>query len=229
MRYVSTKLPINSEQVLAREIQKLSCQVEKIAILDIGAGPGKIWEGAEFENLFDSQLKVTLLDASNELLSMSNKTNQNLVRMTALIPRDLSKIPDNAYNCVIAFDVIEHLNKEDGYILLYEMDRIAKELSIILTPNSFVWQPPSINNPYNAHISGWKPQELSKLGWTIQRGQAGFKYFYGPYGLTKKKNPNWSILEIHAAMKILSYMFPRMSFSFLAIKRLKNKRIELQA
>jgi hypothetical protein len=75
----------------------------------------------------------------------------------------------------VAFDLIEHLSREDGYKLLYEVDRISAFASLIFTPNGFVWQPPTEKNSFDAHLSGWTPSEFRRMGWSKLKGHGGSK------------------------------------------------------
>jgi hypothetical protein len=117
-------------------------------------------------------------------------------RKLGIVPADLNIIPTDSFDFVLAIDLIEHLTKDQGYLLLYEIDRISKGSSGLLTPNGFAWQPPSENNSYNAHISGWSHKEFNQLGWKINRGQIGFRKLYGPYAIQKYKGKSHLILEI---------------------------------
>ncbi len=93
--------------------------------------------------------------------------------------RDLSSIPDKSYDIVAAFHLIEHLTKKDGYNLLKEMERIAREKILIETPNGFLPQEPYGGNRYQKHLSGWNVQNLKELGYSVY-GLYGLKYIWTP-------------------------------------------------
>lgn len=227
-RYLSENLPINFPDLILKELSRLQKDLSRpLRILDLGAGPGRYWKENELANfLISTKSELTLFDASEEFEKESFPYGMLVIRMLGFVPEDLKQIPQDDYDFVLAIDLIEHLPKSQGYSLLYEVDRVSKYSSALLTPNGFVWQPPSLNNPYNAHLSGWLPKEMHKLGWKIQRGQTGLKPLYGPYGLAKYKKANWLVLEILALSKIISFGAPTLAFSFIAIKRRKNLRIE---
>lgn len=44
---------------------------------------------------------------------------------------------DRSYDCVLASDVIEHLDKEDGLKLLAAMERIARHKVVVFSPTAF--------------------------------------------------------------------------------------------
>ena len=227
-RYLSENLPIDFPDLILKELSRLQKDLSRpLRILDLGAGPGRYWKENKLANfLISTKSELTLFDASEEFEKESFPYGMLVIRKLGLVPEDLKQIPEDNYDFVLAIDLIEHLPKSHGYSLLYEVDRVSKYSSALLTPNGFVWQPPSLNNPYNAHLSGWLPTELRKLGWNIQRGQTGLKPLYGPYGLAKYKKANWLILETLALFKIISFRAPTLAFSFIAINRRKNMRIE---
>ncbi|MEM1550798.1 MAG: class I SAM-dependent methyltransferase, partial [Candidatus Bathyarchaeia archaeon] len=71
------------------------------------------------------------------------------------------KLPfkDKSINISLACEVLEHLNKEAGYELLRELERISKDKIIISTPLN--WPQEEIyDNPYERHLSEWAPWEL---------------------------------------------------------------------
>lgn len=69
-----------------------------------------------------------------------------------------------SYDVVLAISVIEHLPHEKGVVLAREMRRLAKHLAIIFTPNGFDAQPPTSDNPFQEHVSGWDVTNLQLLG-----------------------------------------------------------------
>jgi SAM-dependent methyltransferase len=223
-RNLSLILPNSVTDLLINEIKHLAQQQNEISILDLGAGSAEYWQKA-LERYPKIAFKLVLMDAVPIEVTRLNAQNVEVSRLNGLVPQDLEKVNDSSFDLVIAFDLIEHLSKNDGYILLYEIDRISSTTSIIFTPYGFVWQPPSFNNSFNAHISGWTPSELKKLGWKKLRGHTGFRCMYGPYGLPKNWVKGWVFLEVDALLKILGWKIPRASFAFSATKRVKNRRI----
>jgi ubiquinone/menaquinone biosynthesis C-methylase UbiE len=83
---------------------------------------------------------------------------------------DLTYLPlkDNSFDCVAAFDVIEHLTKPQAKQLIEDMERISKKKVIISTPNGF--NPKchlEDDNPLQIHKCGWTVQEMSKSGYVV--------------------------------------------------------------
>jgi hypothetical protein len=75
-------------------------------------------------------------------------------------------------------DVLEHLAGSKSCLLLYEMMCLSKAKVSIYTPNGFLWQPPSENNSFNAHVSGWSIRQLKEFGFTDFYGYAGLRWFF---------------------------------------------------
>lgn len=223
-RKLSLTLPISISDILISEISRLATKSTQLSVLDLGAGSAKYWDEVlkEFPHV---KFKLNLMDAvAIESLACS-LDHVTVSRIQGEVPIDLLDIRPDTYDLVVAFDLIEHLTKDQGYMLLYELDRVSSGTSVVFTPQGFVWQPPSTNNKFNAHISGWKPQELKKLGWKKIRGHTGSQYLYGPYGLHKNWVRGWPLLEIDALLKMCIYRLPKFAFAFSATKRIKNKRL----
>ena len=74
---------------------------------------------------------------------------------------------EDSFDCVVALDVIEHLEKADGLRLLEQMEIIARKKVIIFTPNGFLEQEPFDGNEWQRHISGWEVDEMREMGFEI--------------------------------------------------------------
>ncbi|MEM1515812.1 MAG: class I SAM-dependent methyltransferase [Candidatus Bathyarchaeia archaeon] len=86
-----------------------------------------------------------------------------------LIQIDAPKLPfkDKSVNISLACEVLEHLNKEAGYELIKELERVSRDLVIISTPLN--WPQEDIyGNPHEKHLSEWTPHELSNLDYKIK-------------------------------------------------------------
>lgn len=70
---------------------------------------------------------------------------------------DLKDIPDNSFDYVTCFDVIEHV--ENPFALLLDMRRIAKTSAIITTPNRY-----ATGNTHVYHWHEFSPEEIIRLG-----------------------------------------------------------------
>jgi hypothetical protein len=83
---------------------------------------------------------------------------------------DLNHIPlkPNSFDCVAAFDVIEHLTKHQAKMLIGNMEEISKKKIILLTPNGF--NPKchlEDDSSLQVHRCSWTLDELSKRGYVV--------------------------------------------------------------
>ena len=204
------------------EIASILKYQDKISFLEIGPGPSLDWQ--KFIGVHAEKVEVTLMEATPELLKEDEFENFSVSFFSGHAPSGLAVFGYNEFDLVVCKNVIEHLPKHEGYLLLYEIDRICKFSSVLYTPNSFTWQPSSTNAPFNAHLSGWTPRELKHLGWSFQRGHVGLKPFFGPYATLKIKSSFF--LKFLGLCYPLVQLFPWFCYTFSAVKRTKNLRLE---
>lgn len=92
------------------------------------------------------------------------------------------------WGAIVAAEIIEHLDKERGKLLL-SMLKEKTDLAIVTSPIGFAAQGPIENNPYQEHISGWEPEEMKSLGWRIfslmPEGYGLAVYFHDKLNLLK--------------------------------------------
>ncbi len=189
-----------------------------IRVLDIGAGGAQYWTELGENPQFPST-RLTLMDAATTV-GPEQVGSIRISRLRGFAPVDLNQFEDNSFDLVIAFDLIEHLSRSDGYQLVYEMERISKNAIGIFTPNGFVYQPPAPNNPFNAHIAGWVPKDFEDLLFQHQFGHVGFKRFFGPYAARKASSFVPGILL--TLMDLVAANFPKKCFSLSYWKRVQT-------
>ena len=79
------------------------------------------------------------------------------------------------WDVIVAAEIIEHMTRADGEELLRHLP-LRSQLAIVTTPLGFAAQGTLANNPYQRHISGWDPDDFTRLGWKT--------YAVVPHGLT---------------------------------------------
>jgi len=123
---------------------------------------------------------------------------------------------DSSFDAVLMLEVLEHLTREEGRLLLDKCSRWAKKKVIISTPNGYLWQDKYDNNPFQEHISGWSVEELRSLGFSVI-GFQGWKKLRG-YGTIPRYRPAllWEIIS-DMTQKV-TYHYPRLAFRLLAVK-----------
>ena len=77
-------------------------------------------------------------------------------------------IPDKSIDYSVATHVIEHTEKEDGYRLIDELERVTSGRVIISTPNGYTESGPLDENDYNNHRSAWRPRDFQNRGYTAR-------------------------------------------------------------
>ena len=156
-------LNITKEYDKIKKILPLIPRNRKLTILDVGCGYGywafilRIWCHPEpyivgvdiYEPPIRKMKKMGLYD---ELFNID------------ILHYDSDKI----FDIVIMGEIIEHLEKEDGYTLLEKMESMCRGKLIITTPNGYV--PAGVGkdfvNPSAIHLSGWTEKNFQDLGYS---------------------------------------------------------------
>jgi hypothetical protein len=128
---------------------------------------------------------------------------------------------DGKIDAVISIQNIEHLEKQDGEQLLEFLELIARKLIVIETPNGFVSQPGTINNPFQAHKSGWTVKDFTSRGFEV-RGTSGLKFLKknsdkGEYRLNIR---GMRLFDVLISRVFLIHLFPRICFNIFAYRKL---------
>jgi len=112
--------------------------------------------------------------------------------------RELKRvIGERTFDACVALDVIEHLEKSDGWKLLDSMESIAKKKVIIFTPNGFLPQEGD-ENELQRHLSGWTAEDLYSRGYRVV-GMCGPKRLRGEHHrITKKPRAFWLVVSLLA-------------------------------
>lgn len=131
-----------------------------------------------------------------------------------LIHGNAARLPfkDKSFDTILAFEVMEHMTREDGYVALDEFERLAKKCILISTPNKACLRDGLYEsdgfNPHEAHLSWWKIKDFKKKG-------------YRCYGLgTKLPGRLGGVTEF----SFLSYRIPFVASHLLCIKTLDGER-----
>lgn len=87
-----------------------------------------------------------------------------------LVLADGRQVPfrDRVFDIVLASDLLEHLTREDGLLLLRELERVGRNRIIASTPSRPIAQGALEGNPFQRHLSSWKEEDLAKRGYEVK-------------------------------------------------------------
>lgn len=123
-----------------------------------------------------------------------------------------------SFDCVLASDVIEHLEKPDALRLIAMMETIARKKVILFTPNGFLPQGERDENPYQVHRSGWSVEEMQALGYKVT-GINGWIALRGKHSEVKWKPERfWRYVSLLSQPLVRNY--PQHAFQLLCVKTL---------
>lgn len=190
-------------------------------LLDVGCG-----EHSPLSHVA-SRMKHTLgVDAHAPALEASRIAGVHTEHVCADALDLLSHFQPNSFDCVAATDLIEHLEKEDGWRLLDAMETIASKKVVIFTPNGFLPQSSYDGNDYQIHRSGWSVEEMQKRGYEVF-GLNGWKPLRGERALMRwRPRLFWEPISFLTQPLVVSR--PQRAFNFCA-SRLCRSNLELNA
>ena len=162
---MGSSLPENIYPII-KCLQELSPK----SILDYGMGFGKFgFLAREYLDVINDRLhkkewQVTIdgIDAFEGYLSPA----QGYIYNSITICSDF--IEDKKYDVVLFIDVIEHMAKGRGQILLDRLLCVCKNL-IMSTPSE--WSPEKSVNPFDTHIVLWNIDDFQKYQYEILEGR----------------------------------------------------------
>lgn len=144
----------------------------------------------------------------------------------------LSSITTLDFDAVILIGVLEHLNKEEGKMLLEKVESWARKKVIITTPNGFLPQGQINQNPYQVHRSGWTVDEMKKFGykaygmagWHFLRKEKTSQYMEGDGIIfdTIRFRPQAFWLIISELTQAIVYYFPKLAFEVFYVKAINT-------
>lgn len=199
---------------LVTYIQQIENKLEGCkTILDIGCGDSSPLR------LLSKEYDKTGIDGHKQSLELSKKRGIHNQYIQLDVRKLSTKIKPKSYDAVIALDIIEHLPKKEGYLFLKSLERIARKVVILNTPNGFVEQH-NENNNLQEHLSGWSVDNFRAKGYQVL-GMYGLKSLRGEGGNLKLKPTFiWGIISI-----LTHYVFtrnnPESAFSLMAIKKFR--------
>jgi hypothetical protein len=134
-------------------------------VLDIGPGIYPI-------NYFVPRVHI-LVEPHEEYVNILQERFQdhkNFLVLKGFAIEALRLLPDDSVDSAFLIDVIEHLEKQDGFEILGELDRVTRKQIIVFTPLGFMPQHVEIDKKdrwgfhggdFQEHKSGWLPEDFN--------------------------------------------------------------------
>lgn len=118
----------------------------------------------------------------------------------------------NSFDTVIASEVIEHMDRTSGKLLLAETERVARRVVIITTPNILRRREGLLTsegfNPYERHETKWSIHDLQNKEYKVY-GIGFLPFAFFPL--------------LNSLFSPLSLRIPLLSTHLLGVKRLRQK------
>jgi GT2 family glycosyltransferase len=206
-------LPFTYPWIFKKEIQGAK------SILDMGCGDGS------FMTLITQNVakkKITGVELFNSYIQKANLTGTYY----KIIKSDIKKIylHKNVFDTIVASQVIEHITKDEGILLIQKMEKIAKSKVIIGTPNGFFHREESIeNNHWQKHHSGWVISDFRQRGYKVY-GQ-GLNFIYKQHGLIdhplfQRSAARYCLIILSYILSPIVYFYPELSAHIIAVKNI---------
>jgi len=182
------------------------------SVLDVGCGRDSI---LKYVNKGSYKVGVDIYEPYVKRATESNFYDE-------VIQADARKLPfeSKSFDCAVAVEVLEHLDKSDGLVMLKELERVARKKVIMTTPNGFLntYAGPA-DNPEEKHLSGYTAVEVKALGfrvhglnglkilWKVKKGQA-----------VPRIRPSRLGRLLIDMTEMFAYHFPSVAFQFFFVK-----------
>ena len=180
-------------------------------LLDLGSGSNPHREKRKLLGI--NQILVDIA-SSNDLETVIPLNIMDFSAITESLSKILGK---QQVDCVVALHVVEHLEKNDSLRLINQMHTWANKLIIIETPNGFVKQKGTSENPYLEHLCGYTVRELQQLGFKVT-GTTGLKFLRNNHSEGSYKIKNSAVYVFDRIVFKFLNCFPRLSFNLFAYK-----------
>ncbi len=143
--------------------------------LDLGAGRGVV--GAMLQT-YREPAKLDAIEIHEPYAQFASRFYTSMTIGNAV--EKIAALPAQSYDIVTCFEMIEHLSKDQGLVLLKEMERVGKFV-FVSTPSTFFPQPEYDNNVHQVHLSLWTARDFRSRGYSVRGfGRAQWWFGLGP-------------------------------------------------
>jgi SAM-dependent methyltransferase len=181
-------------------------------LLDVGCGKG---EPTKFINRKGKYFAVGL-DTFEPYLREDVKAKIH----NAYVQGDVRLLPfaDRSFDSVICLEVLEHLERADGELLLKELERVAAKQVILSTPVGIHKQGVYDGNPHQEHKYIWDPAEMKAKRYKVKG--IGMRNLGGKAGVESKDSAPIQLLVniLWVLTSPFTHYFPKMAGDMVCIK-----------
>ena len=153
---------------IAKRVNAIVTATECRSALDVGCGRGY------YSALLPVETKI-LLDAYAPYL---DEIKYPARKICAPLQHVIPLLRDNAVDAVLAIDIIEHLDKPASIAVVRELQRIARKVLFVFTPNGYMPQDSDTTgygaDEWQKHRCGWNERDLQQLGFQETEVWPGF-------------------------------------------------------
>lgn len=148
--------------------------------------------------------------------AVAGKTHDRLIHGDV---REIDKhFPDKSFDACLCVDVIEHLTKTESERLLANMERIARNVVVVICPVGWLLQHHVEEDDLQEHQSAWMPSDLRARGYVV-RGLLGWSKLRGEYHILKyRPRIFWGAVSLLTQQ--WTRWHPEHATSMVAVKRL---------
>jgi len=202
-------IPSTTLNIVQRFLDK-----ESKSILDVGCGKGRPMKFMDKRGRFYA-VGLDIFKPYLVKAKMKETHDDYVLCDVRYIP-----IKDKAFDIVLAIEVLEHLDKEEGVKLLKDIERIARKQVIITTPVGRCEQHICDNNPYQEHKCVWNIHEMRAFGYIVKG--VGLRGVFGQDAIAHKipsvLRPIVHVLWIVSG--VFTYHKPLYASSMICFKKL---------
>lgn len=189
-------------------VMRLIPKDRKISVIDIGCGKG-IW-GYLLCASRENMTYLCSIDITPTYLKFVKERNV----YDDLVLCDCTCLPfrDRSFDLVLLSEVLEHLEKKEGYAVLEQLERIARQLIIITVPQGLLKQEGVGGIDAEKHRSAWYANEFKKLGYKV----TGIGCRLVKYHLAERHPYLWGVA--HYIFTPIAYLIPYVAGYLICFK-----------
>lgn len=203
---------LSHKDICLKLYQKYNIQ----SVVDLGAG-----SNPQFDICHQLNIRQLLIDIAYPEFKSERiwQLSMNITDLTQIEVAILNFCGVEDRTAIVSIQNLEHLTTADGLRLLDFLENSNATLLVIETPNGFVHQLPTSENPFQQHLSGWTVRDFKRLGFKV-RGTSGLKILHNNFdkGSYKFKIRGMKLLDVILSRILFVQYFPRIAFNIIAYK-----------